>query len=259
MVMEQTELNNVIKFQGLASLVTLEKKHGFESFLNDYHAAIKKADPDVSMKESKKKFYPLHAIKKDTRYAYTAVACDTESLLKTITKLRIKAQELKDLGHSSNHNHNNTSTNTRSSKKKWNRNYKASGGGNKSQHNAGSSGAPSNTTTTNHLPSSLFNKASPEEKKLIIQLQNKARGNNYNPSSQYPKGGSNKKTSDSANSGDATKDDKAPARKVNVTQQAQAQDTSNYSGIFSPARKMNFSKSKRDKTSTMTMEKGMGH
>ena len=40
-----------------------------------------------------------------------------------------------------------------------------------------------------------------------------------------------------------------------MTQQAQAQDTSNYSGIFSPARKMIFSKSKRDKTSTVTMEK----
>ena len=96
-VMEQTELDNVIEFQGLANLVTLEKKHGFESFLNDYHAAMKKADPDGTMKESKKKFYLLHAIKKDTRYAYTADACDNESLLKTITKLRIKAQELKDL------------------------------------------------------------------------------------------------------------------------------------------------------------------
>ena len=40
-----------------------------------------------------------------------------------------------------------------------------------------------------------------------------------------------------------------------MTQQAQAQDTSTYSGIFSPARKMNFSKSKRDKTSIVTMEK----
>ena len=67
-VMEQTELDNVIEFQGLASLVTLEKKHGFESFLNDYHAAMKKADPDGTMKESKKKFYLLHAIKKDSRY-----------------------------------------------------------------------------------------------------------------------------------------------------------------------------------------------
>ena len=101
----------------MANLVTLEKKHGFESFLNDYHAAMKKADPDGTMKESKKKFYLLHAIKKDTRYAYTADACDNESLLKTITKLRIKAQEVKDLGHSSNRNHNNTSTNTRSNKK----------------------------------------------------------------------------------------------------------------------------------------------
>ena len=252
-VMEQTELNNVIEFQGLANLVTLEKKHGFESFLNDYHAAMKKADPDGTMKESKKKFYLLHAIKKDTRYAYTADACDNDSLLKTIIKLWIKDQELKDLGHSSNRNHNNTSTNTRSNKKKWIRNYKPSGGGNKTQHNSGSSSNPSNTnsTTTNRLPSSLFNKASPEEKKLIIQLQNKAKSNSYNPSSQYPKGESKKKTSGATN----TKDDKAPARKVNVTQQAQAQDTSTYSGIFSPARKMNFSKSKRDKTSIVTMEK----
>ena len=199
-VMEQTELDNVIEFQGLANLVTLEKKHGFESFLNDYHAAMKKADPDGTMKESKKKFYLLHAIKKDTRYAYTADACDNESLLKTITKLRIKAQELKDLGHSSNRNHNNTSTNTRSNKKKWNRNYKPSSGGNKTQHNSGSSGNPSNTnTTTNRLPSSLFNKASPEEKRLIIQLQNKARSNNITPSSQYPKGESNKKVGTSWN------------------------------------------------------------
>ena len=96
-VMEQTELDNVIEFQGLASLVTLKKNHGFESFLNDYHAAMKKVDPDGTMKESKKKFYLLYAIKKETRYAYTADACDSESLLKTITKLRIKAQELKDL------------------------------------------------------------------------------------------------------------------------------------------------------------------
>ena len=113
----------------------------------------------------------------------------------------------------------------------------------------------STTTTTNRLPSSLFNKASPEEKKLIIQLQNKARGNYYNPSSQYPKGERNKKTGGTTNTGDATKDNKASTRKVNVTQQVPAQDTSNYSGIFSPARKMNFSKSKRDKTSTVTMEK----
>ena len=258
-VMEQTELYNVIEFQGLANLVTLEKKHGFESFLNDYHAAMKKADPDGSMKESKKKFYLLHAIKKDTRYAYTADACDNESLLKTITKLRIKAQELKDLGHSSNRNHNNTSTTTRSNKKKWNRNYKSQGGGNKTQHNSGSSGNTNNTNsaTSNRLPSSLFNKASPEEKRLIIQLQNKAKGNNYNPSSQYPIGESNKKVG-SAGTGNNSKDDKAPARKVNVTQQAQSQDTSTYSGIFSPARKMNFSKSKRNKTSTVSKGKGMG-
>ena len=254
-VMEQTELDNVIEFQGLANLVTLEKKHGFESFLNDYHAAMKKADPDGTMKESKKKFYLLHAIKKDTRYAYTADACDNESLLKTITKLRIKAQELKDLGHSSNRNHNNTSTTTRSNKKKWNRNYKSQGGGNKTQHNSGSSGNTSSTNTaTNRLPSSLFNKASPEEKRLIIQLQNKARSNNNNTNNQYPKGESNKKVG-STGTGNNSKDDKAPARKVNVTQQAQAQDTSTYSGIFSPARKMNFSKSKRDKTSTASKEK----
>ena len=250
-IMEQTELDNVIEFQGLANLVTLEKKHGFESFLNDYHAAMKKADPDGSMKESKKKFYLLHAIKKDTRYAYRADACDNESLLKTITKLRIKAQELKDLGHSSNRNHNNTSTTTRSNKKKWNRNYKPSGGGNKTPHNSGSSGANTTANASNRLPSSLFNKASPEEKKMIIQLQNKARGNNYNATNQYPKGDGNKKTSGATNA----KDDKAPTRKVNVTQQAQAQDTSTYSGIFSPARKMNFSKSKRDKTSIVSMEK----
>ena len=255
-VMEQTELDNVIEFQGLANLVTLAKKHGFESFLNDYHAAMKKADPDGTMKESKKKFYLLHAIKKDTRYAYTADACDNESLLKTITKLRIKAQELKDLGHSSNRNHNNTTTNTRSNKKKWNRNYKPSSGRNKCQHNSGSNNTtPSSATTaTNRLPSSLFNKASPEEKRLIIQLQNKARSNNYNTNNQYPKGESNKKVG-SAGTGNDSKDDKAPARKVNVTQQAQVQDTSNYSGIFSPARKMNFSKSKRDKTSIIPMEK----
>ena len=224
-------------------------------FLNDYHAAMKKADPDGTMKESKKKFYLLHAIKKDTRYAYTADACDNESLLKTITKLRIKAQELKDLGHSSNRNHNNTSTTTRSNKKKWNRNYKSQGGGNKTQHNSGSSGNTSSTNTaTNRLPSSLFNKASPEEKRLIIQLQNKARSNNNNTNNQYPKGESNKKVG-STGTGNNSKDDKAPARKVNVTQQAQAQDTSTYSGIFSPARKMNFSKSKRDKTSTASKEK----
>ena len=210
MVMEQTELDNVIKFQGLASLVTLEKKDGFETFLNDCHAAMKKADPDGSMKESKKKFYVLHTIEKDSRYSSVIDALNNESLLKSITKLQIKAQELKDLGHSSNRNYNNTSTNTRSNKKVWNRNYKSSGGGNKTQHNSGSSGTTNTSTTTNHLPSSLFNKASPEEKKLIIQLQNKARGNNYNPSSQYPKGESNKKTSGATNS----KDDKAPARKV---------------------------------------------
>ena len=249
-IIEQTELDDVIEFQGLASLVTLEKKHGFEPFLNDYHAALKKADPDGSMKESKKKFYLLHAIKKDSRYSSVVDTLDKENLLKTITKLRVKAEELKDLGHGSNRNHNNTSSKRRGNKKKWNKNYRSSSGGDRRPGNSGSSGTTNTTatttttttTTTNRLPLSLFNKASPEEKKLIIQLQNKARSNNYNTYTQCPKGDGVKKGGNTEKSGDSAQDDKAPSRKVNVTQQVHAQDSSNYAGIFSPARKINFSK-----------------
>ena len=128
-VMEQEEMQETVEFDGLSSLVSLQKNHGFERLLNDFFDAIRKAEVDSPMKLSRKKFYLLNSVKKDKRYATEVAMCEkgSETLIKTIQVLRKKATELNDLDHPS-RQHNNASTNGRNNnKKKWNKNYSKSG------------------------------------------------------------------------------------------------------------------------------------